>query len=80
MAKDVYFLWYSEETFDIAIKGAVERYMERYGVVPRICRVNPSMLSKGPEFVSVDVNGCKLSIEVCPSKDVLKDYYRIDLN
>lgn len=75
-------LWFDNDPkaeITLKIERAVAYYREKYGRIPNLCYVHPSMLHNGshPEPVSRAKNG---SIEVRTSRSVLPNHFWIGVN
>jgi hypothetical protein len=62
-------LWLDNEpssTLELKIEKAVKYYQQRFGQLPNLCFVNPSLLvqAEGAALLSVDVMG----VEILPSQ------------
>ena len=67
-------LWFDNDprtTLNLKIEKAVEYYRKKYGKLPTLCLVNPSMMEKGQKHMDVD----KLAVR--PYRPVMPGHFWI---
>jgi hypothetical protein len=75
-------LWFDNDPkaeIDTKIKRAADYYHNKYGVIPNLCFIHPSMVNNG-SFQTQDEKMSSGNIEVRTSRTVLPNHFWIGVN